>query len=191
MKEISLQKRLRSAWVIGLILLGSAACFASDLSSLYEKVGLSVPNSRVPAPDFELEDLKGEKISLKSLRGKIVFLNFWATWCKPCVDEMADIERLHKRFKDNDFVVLTINFGEDNEKVQGFVKRHKLSFTVLLDKSKEVSSRYRTFALPTTYLVDREGYLLAGAVGGLNWKSPELPELVESLLNSSGNMSGG
>jgi thiol-disulfide isomerase/thioredoxin len=190
MKERALLKRKQCSWFIGLIVLSAVSSFAADLSLLYENVGLSVPNSRVLAPDFQLEDLEGKMVSLKSFRGKIVLLNFWATWCKPCVDEMPDIERVHRRYKDDNLVVLAINFGENKEKVQGFVSRQKLSFTVLLDKTKEVSHRYRTFALPTTYLVDREGYLMAGTVGGLNWKSPDLPKLMEALLNKSGNMPG-
>ncbi|MBW2149775.1 MAG: TlpA family protein disulfide reductase [Deltaproteobacteria bacterium] len=178
-------ERLKCAWVIGLIVFGAVSSFAADLTFRYEKVGLSVPNSRVHAQDFQTEDLQGKLVSLSNFRGKIVLLNFWATWCKPCVVEMPDLEKLHQRYKNDGLVVLTINYGETKEKVKGFMTRNRLNLPVLLDPTKKISKRYRTFALPTTYLVDRAGYLLAGAIGHREWNSPQFHMLVEELLNSS------
>jgi peroxiredoxin len=178
-------RRLLCACFIGLIWLVSALAFAADLSLLYEKLGFSVPHSFVLARDFQLEDLKGKTVSLRDFRGKIILLNFWATWCKPCVAEMEDIEKLHRKYKDRDFAVLTINFGENIQKVKNFVTENKLTLTVLLDPEKEVSRRYRTFALPTSYLVDKNGYLLAGTMGTPDWKSKDFQTLLESLLNTS------
>ena len=186
----ALPRRIVCAWFVAVLLVSAALCFADGLSLLYSNVGFSVPLSRVQAYDFQLEDLRGNKFSLKSLRGKIVLLNFWATWCKPCVDEMPDLEKLHRQYKDSNFVILMINFGESKEKVQGFVTRNGLSLNMLLDQAKEVSRRYRTFALPTTYLVDRDGYFLAGAMGRLKWSSPDFHTLIESLLNSAEHRPG-
>lgn len=183
-------RRLLCACSIGLIWLVSALAFAADLSLLYRKVGFSVPHDIVLARNFQLEDLEGKTVSLRDFRGKIILLNFWATWCKPCVAEMEDLEKLHRKYKDKNLAVLAINFGENIGEVKGFVTRNKLSLTVLMDPDKEVSRRYRTFSLPTSYLVDKNGYLLAGVMGIPDWKSPDLHLLLESLLNTSGHTSG-
>jgi len=191
MMERALRQQVKLAWITGLLLLSATLSFAADLAPLYEKVGLYVPGSRVPAFDFNLEDLGGNKVSLNNLSGKIVLLNFWTTWCKHCVVEMADLDKLQKKYKYDQFVVVAINGGENKEKVKDFITQHNLSFTVLLDQTKKVFRRYRTFALPTTYLVDREGYFLAGALGRLEWNSPDFHRLVQGLLESSGSAPGG
>ncbi len=179
---------LKFACVIGLVALGVASSFAADLSQLYEKVGLSVPHSCVHAQDFQLEDLQGNLVSLSKLQGKIIILNFWSTWCKPCVAEMPALEKLHKQYREGNLAVLMINFGESKEKVKDFIKQNHLSLNVLLDPTKKVSRQYRTFALPTTYFLDRDGNFLAGAIGPLEWNSPHFHTLLEGLLNNNENL---
>lgn len=119
------------------------------------------------APEIALPDLGGEMVSLASLRGKVVLINFWATWCPPCREEMPDIEDVYRRFKDRGFVVLAVNLQEDSGTVAEFVQRLGLSFTIVLDTSGEVSETYRVFSLPTSYFVDRDGVIRDANIGGM------------------------
>lgn len=121
--------------------------------------------------DFELEDLNGNKISLSSLKGKKIFLNFWATWCPPCKAEMPDIEKLYQETKDTDLVILAVNVGEDKKTVQDFIADNKYNFPVLLDVKGEVSQLYQVTGIPTSYFIDTEGYLDDGVSGGIPLES--------------------
>lgn len=122
-----------------------------------------------PAPDFTLTSLTGETFQLSSLRGEVVLLNFWATWCAPCEAEMPTLEDRSKTFSGSGFRVLGIN--ADDEKtatIQTFLERVPVSFPVLLDPGLVVSDLYRVRGLPTTYLIDREGVVRAVQAGYLS-----------------------
>jgi peroxiredoxin len=109
-----------------------------------------------PAPDFSLDDLSGERIHLADLRGKVVLINFWATWCGPCRLEMPALQVRAERFAPQ-MAVLAVNFDEPADQVQAFVDELGLTFPVLLDPGAEVQDLYRVRGYPTTYLVDSEG----------------------------------
>lgn len=117
------------------------------------------------AADFTLKDLDGKEISLKSLRGKIVLLDFWASWCAPCREELSKVEKLHRELKDKGLVVLGINVGESAETAREFVKKQGLTFTTLLDPYKEVTNRYRAMAIPLTVVIDRDGKISSYNIG--------------------------
>jgi len=134
------------------------------------------------APDFSLPTLEGQTVTLSALRGQVVFLNFWATWCPPCREEMPSIERLHRAFKDQGLVVLAVDVDEGAGVVARFVKDFRLSFPVLLDTGSAVTPRYGVVGLPTTILVDRRGRIVGGAVGPRDWASPAGRALIRSLL---------
>ena len=121
-------------------------------------------------------------MTLSTLRGQVVFLNFWATWCPPCREEMPSIERLHQEFKDQGLAVLAVDVGERPTLVAKFMKDFRLSFPVLLDRGSEVWSRYGVGGLPTTILVDRRGRIVGGAIGPRDWASPAGRALIRSLL---------
>src|SRR3990172_4470694 len=127
----------------------------------------------VKAPDFVLSTLDGRKVSLKDFRGKAVFLNFWATWCPPCVVEMPSMEKLHKEFRDDGLVILAINFRETPEQAKAFVKKHKLTFTVLLDLEGSVFELYQAWALPVTTIVNKRREIGGRAMGSRDWDSKE------------------
>jgi peroxiredoxin len=141
------------------------------------------------APDFSLPSLEGGAVTLSALRGQVVFLNFWATWCPPCREEMPSIERLHREFKDQELAVLAVDVDESPNVVAKFVKNFRLSFPVLLDTGSEVSSRYGVGGLPTTILVDRRGRVVGAAIGPRDWASPAGRALIRSLLEPQ--VSGG
>lgn len=109
------------------------------------------------APNFTLESLNGEKISLDDLKGKKVLINFWATWCPYCVQEMPDLNKLYVENKDKDLVVLAVDIGETKETVESYLKDKNYEFTVLLDKNGEVANQYMIRGIPTSYLIDKEG----------------------------------
>ena len=110
--------------------------------------------------DFELKDLSGKSWTLSALKGKVVLVNFWATWCPPCRKEMPDLEELSKQFKDQGLVVLAIS-DEEDAKVRPFIAEHGYSFNVLLDPGRTVSERYFVDGIPKNFVFDRDGKLVA------------------------------
>ncbi len=129
--------------------------------------------------DFELEDLTGSKISLSGLKGKKIFLNFWATWCPPCKAEMPDIEKLYQETKDTDLVILAVNVGEDKKTVESFIADNNYNFPVLLDVKGTVSQLYQVSGIPTSYFINSEGYLVDGVTGAIPLES--MKEYVNNL----------
>ncbi len=129
--------------------------------------------------DFTLEDLDGNMVTLSQLKGKKVFLNFWATWCPPCKAEMPDIEKLYQETKDSDLVILAVNVGEDKKTVQDFIVKNKYNFPVLLDVKGEISQLYQVSGIPTSYFIDTNGFLDNGATGGIPFES--MKEFVNNL----------
>lgn len=163
---------------IGLLLLGKT-------SSASEHLFLAMGMAKVPAKqaaDFALPDLRGQQVSLHHYRGKVVFLNFWATWCIPCREETQAMEQLHQRFQSQGLAVLAVNLKETPDQVNAFFDQHRLSFTTLLDASGSVFRDYQVMGLPTTYLIGREGTLLARGVGGRDWTRSEGKDLIRALL---------
>jgi len=145
--------------------------------SRYEHVDASVDNQQFKAAmaqleaddqrranaNFTLTDLQGQKWTLQSLHGKVVLVNFWATWCPPCRKELPDLEELSHRFKDQGLVVLAIS-DEDLAKVQPFVAEHKLTYPVLLDAGGKVGKEFAVEGIPKSFVYDREGKLVAQAI---------------------------
>jgi peroxiredoxin len=132
------------------------------------------------APDFELPDLSGKRWSLRSLRGRPVFLNFWATWCPPCVEEMPGIEDLARTLGDR-AVVLAVSLDEDWDTLRRFFPRGT-PLSVLLDTTKNVPKQYGTEKYPETYLIDASGQVRHYFVNTRKWNQPEAAQCLESLL---------
>jgi len=134
------------------------------------------------AEDFSLEGTDGKTYTLSSYRGKVVLINFWATTCKPCIEELPSLAALSERMKGRDFVVLAVS--QDKEKaLKKFLAKNPLPFPVLRDTHKEVSfDLYAVFALPTTVIVDKNGYVAERIYGPRDWGSEEEIEKIEELL---------
>jgi len=136
-----------------------------------------------PAPDFTLPTLSGAPIRLSELRGKVVLLNFWATWCVPCRLEMPALETLYQRHKDAGLAVLTINLETlSTAGVEAFVQEVRVTFPVALDPSWSIARAYRVLGLPTTYLIDRAGNVVVREVGERDWLDEVSRVAVEGLL---------
>jgi len=120
-----------------------------------------------PAPEIVLKDLRGQEVKLSDLRGKIVLLNFWATWCKPCKEEMPAMQAAYDRLRGAGFVVLAVNELEDAEKVAEHIKTHGHTFLVVMDHDNRVANRYGVVGLPASFLIDRQGIVREHIFGSL------------------------
>jgi len=130
------------------------------------------------APDFELADGSGRKVSLRSLRGRPVLLNFWATWCPPCVQEVPSLESLATQLETSDAVVLAVSGDENWDTLRSFF-RGGSKVSALLDPSQEVAKRYGTVKLPETYLIDASGRVRHYFINQRDWSKPEAVACVE------------
>lgn len=135
------------------------------------------------APLFELKDLSDRKVSLSEFKGKVVLINFWATWCIPCREEMPSLNKLFNRFKERGLTVLGISINSSKRSIQGFLKEVPLSFPILLDSNGKVSRDYKVFAYPTTILIDREGRLREKFIGETDWTAPDVIRIIERYIN--------
>ncbi len=137
------------------------------------------------APSFKLRNIKGNYESLESYRGEVVVLNFWATWCAPCRIEMPSFEKLYRRYRSEGVTVLAITLDKNSEnKIKSFVDEYGLSFPILLDGKGEVERLYPSMTIPFTYIIDRQGRIVARVDGAKNWESSETFEAIEYLLKN-------
>jgi peroxiredoxin len=135
------------------------------------------------APRFSLRNLKGNMESLDDHLGKVIVVNFWATWCVPCVKEMPSFENLYRRYRSQGLTLLAVSLDKgDSSKVQEFADKHKLSFPILLDTKGVAEKLYPSFSIPFTYVIDKQGRVVARVDGAKNWESSETFEAVEHLL---------
>jgi len=139
------------------------------------------------AANFKLEKLDGTTVSLESLRGKVVFLNVWATWCEPCREEMPSMQTLYDDFKANkDFVMLAVSQDtESRDEVVAYVKKHGYHFDVLLDPKNAVAEAYKVSGVPETFIIDREGRIVAHHSGAFDWSQPAIRDALEELLKDN------
>ncbi len=134
-------------------------------------------------PPFKLQALDGTHVRSENLIGKVVLLNFWATWCGPCKDEMPALGKLTQRFKQEDFFLLTITTDVQPKAIRAFLNILNVDFPVLLDPTQEVSHAYMARALPLTVLIDKNGKLIGKAMGPREWDSPASIALITQLIN--------
>jgi len=134
-------------------------------------------------PSFTLQNLEGKTVDLESFRGKVIFINFWATWCVPCRAEMPLMEKLYQDLKDKDFVMLAVSEDlEGKSVVEPYVKEFKLTFPVLLDPDLAINSLYGIRAIPETFLIDKTGIITHKIPGARDWTQKEMRELIAKLL---------
>ncbi len=133
-----------------------------------------------PAPGFQLKDLAGNMVSLEDLKGKVVMLDFWATWCAPCRATMPELEKLQQEHPD-DFVLLAVNLGEDEEQVAPYVQSRQIQTRVLLDTDKSVGMAYGTSSIPVQFIIDKAGILRHTQVGAYQGWKEDLWAQIEKL----------
>ena len=143
-----------------------------------------IPTSeRKPAPDFLLANLQGGNSGLADYNNKLVLLNFWATWCIPCRQEMPSMEALWNKYRAQGLVVIAIAMDEGPaQRVSLFQQKLNLSFPILLAPNDETGSVYEVSGLPASYLIDHEGKIISRIIGSLDWASPEIDRVIAQFL---------
>jgi peroxiredoxin len=177
--------RLYASWLAGLAFLCVTVAVDAAEPPLPELgYRMSRLNPSMPAPEFRLKDMDGKSHSLSDYRGKVVFVNFWATWCPPCRRELPSLEEQYEKFMNESFAVLGINEWEDPE--QAFIFMGQLSvfpsFPILYDRDGKVAEAYRVKGLPTTLLLDKKGRMVYRAVGGRDFSHPEVEKIIRGLI---------
>ena len=147
-------------------------------------MGMMPFEEKIPSEDFTLDLLSGGETALSDYRGKVVFLNFWATWCPPCREEMPSMQTLYDELADEGLEMLAVNVLEDAETARGFIEEEGFTYPVLLDTNGRVMIRYGVRAYPTTYIVDREGNVLGVRPGFHDWGTDAMVASVRELLGS-------
>ncbi len=142
--------------------------------------GSRPPRIGSPAPDFTVQD-SDRKVTLSGLRGNIVVLNFWATWCPPCVQEMPSLVQLQKKLKDRGVTVLAVSVDADDSAYHKFISDHKVELLTVRDAAQKTNNLYGTFKFPETYIIDRNGVVRRKFIGAVDWTQPEVVDFLTKL----------
>ena len=153
-----------------LILLASSGCYS----------GTRPPRIGVAAPDFTVRD-SDRTVTLSQLKGQVVVLNFWATWCPPCIEEMPSLVEMQQRMKSKGVTVLAVSVDVDESAYKQFVKDHNVNLMTVRDPSGNSSGLYGTFKFPETYVIDRNGVMRRKFIGAVDWTQPEITEFLSKL----------
>ena len=150
----------------------------------FEKMGVALPKKEKIAPDFKLKNLVGDTVALNNFQGKTVLLNFWATWCLPCKEELPSMQRLYKKLGFLGVEVVAVSIDRDNpDKVKKYIDQYNLTFPILLDPRQEARKSYFIMGLPTSYLIGADGRLKGFISGAREWDSPASIRMFSALTN--------
>jgi thiol-disulfide isomerase/thioredoxin len=167
----------------------TAAQVSEEAARLLGGVKIQVLNEGMTPRDFTLRLLDGGNadggsVTLSSYKGKVVILNFWATWCPPCRKEMPSMETFYQRYKDKGLEFLAVDLGERVDAVQKFIASNGYTFPVLLDGDRKAGGLYGVVAIPTTFIIDRGGRIIGKIVGSTQWDTPQFFAAFDALVNS-------
>ena len=165
--------------LIGAVLAGLALLGTAHARELQQYKGGATP-------PLVLKDLSGKTHDLKQYRGKVVLINFWATWCPPCRAEMPSMQRLKAKMAGKPFVILAVDMGETEGEVKAYIRQIKTDFTVLLDKDGRALKAWKVFAFPTSYVVDAQGKIRYGLYGASEWDAADKVKKITQLLPPAG-----
>jgi len=160
-------------------------CVAAALATLVSRLDaaeLTRWKGKPAAPPVELLTPEGVPFSLKQLRGKVVLVNFWATWCEPCITEMPSLQRLRNELAAEGFEVLAVNYQEGPARINGFIQKMNLTLPVVRDTDGSVARSWGARVFPVSYLVDRDGNIRHWISGAADWTSPRLVSTIRTLL---------
>jgi cytochrome c biogenesis protein CcmG/thiol:disulfide interchange protein DsbE len=160
----------RAAALIALIMLGLAGCYS----------GSRPPRIGAAAPNFTVED-SDRKVTLSDFRGQVVVLNFWATYCPPCIEETPSLVRLQRRLKDRGVVVVGVSWDADSDAYHQFLEKQKIDFLTVRDADQKSSRLYGTLKIPETYIIDRNGIVRRKFISSVDWSEPEILDFLNKL----------
>jgi thiol-disulfide isomerase/thioredoxin len=159
-----------------------AQALSSEVVRAFAQADLPLLRRPQAPPDFSLPGLNGETFSLSAHRGQVIFLNFWATWCPPCRSEMPSMEILYRRLEPLGLVFAAVDIQEKPDLAQAYIAEGGYSFPVVVDFTGRVSTRYGVRAIPSTFIIARDGNVVAAVTGALDWSRPEVIAALEALL---------
>lgn len=145
---------------------------------------LETPSKPVAAFDVEIKTIAGKTYRLKDLKGQVVFINFWATWCVPCLREMPSMERLNRKMKGKAFRMLAVNFDEPIEKIRQFTKGKGFTFEIVLDPGGSIGEKYNAERLPLTYIIGPKGNIVRRAIGAREWDEALVVKMLEHMIGA-------
>ena len=148
------------------ILVGGGMVWLGRVENPDALVGKPAPRRGAPAPDFTLTDLSGETHTLSDYQGRVVIINFWATWCHPCREEMPDMQEIYEEYQDDGLVILAVNANESQATVQAFADEYELTFPILLNSAADIVDLYDVQSFPSTYFVDADGRIRVDTFSG-------------------------
>ena len=160
----------RVSVLIGLLAVLLAGCYS----------GSRPPHIGSNAPDFTVQD-SDRKITLSELRGKVVVLNFWATWCAPCVEELPSLVNLQQKMRNKGITVLAVSVDQDESLYRRFVQDHNVNLLTVRDANQKSNNLYGTFKFPETYIIDRNGVMRRKFIGPVDWATPEVVDFLSKL----------
>lgn len=146
---------------------------------------LRAPGLGEEVPTFTLRKDDGQVVSLADFKGKILVLNFWATWCAPCIEEMPSLNRLAERYAGKGLEIVAISVDEDPDAYRDFLAKNQIQFLTLRDPSRRISEHYGTFKLPESYIISREGRLLNKIIGAADWTDAQMLSYFEGILGGA------
>lgn len=153
----------------------------NSMDDLLKSIGMTKP-AMTKAPEFSLRDAGGGPVSLSGYRGGLVLLNFWATWCGPCRDEMPSMENLSRNFGGQGFTILAVNQKESAAQVTSYMRKNGLNLTTPLDGDGKVSAAYRVYGIPVSYLIDANGNVIGMQSGARDWATRDMVEAIRTLM---------
>jgi thiol-disulfide isomerase/thioredoxin len=155
---------------------------AAVLASPAQPAELKPWTGAAAPPPFTLRDLQGREHRLSDYKGKVVVLNFWATWCEPCREEMPSMQRLQDRLAGKPFAILALDFGEGEARIREFLQKVPVKFTILLDRDSGVARAWRVRVLPITFVIDANQRIRYSVLGDTDWSSPAVEQAIRKLL---------
>lgn len=154
---------------------------SGPVETAIKELDLIRPSPPKPAEDFAVRTPRGRTFRLSEQRGKIVFINFWATWCPPCIDETPSLVKMQTHLKDKGVVVLAVSIDADDAAYHKFLKDYSVNMITVRDEARKASSLYGTFGWPESYIIDRNGVIRRKFIGAVDWTSPEIVEYLTKL----------
>jgi peroxiredoxin len=177
--------RIAGLLIVFVMILGPLEASRADVAELLDGLKLSGYRTGTKPPEFKGTTVDTRTISLASLRGKVVLLNFWASWCIECRPEMPMFEQLHREFEARGLSVIGINAREGAPAIHQYAKELRLTFPLVLDPKGEINAAYGVIGLPATFLVGRDGRAVARAIGPRDWTSAPAKAIIQALLSET------